>query len=408
MSPELIDFSNVVFRFVHIVAAIMWIGNSLLFTWMEINLIKDPKNENSLGHMNMLHAGGVFFLDKRVIDPKAIPERLHVFKWQSYMTWISGFILLVMIFYTSPGTLLLDPSKSDMTGWEASLISLASIVLAWFVYDAVWKSPLKKSPAAAIAVMAVLLGGYAVWIDQFYNSRFVYLQIGAMIATTMSANVRFVIIPNQKKIMKNLQEGKPHDLELGRQAKLRSLTNHYVTFPVIFLMLSAHFPTLYGDEHYLLIGAVIVAALVIIKWMMNLYNQFSEWLFVSMATFVLASFAIVGIKLLPTSGEAMADVSPAVSELIVQGEKLYRSNGCNACHQPLDSAIAPSVHGIYGTERRLTSGEFVLADEAYLAESIVDASAKVVDGYAPSMPGYATVFSEEEIEQLVAYIKSLN
>ena len=117
MSPDLIEFSNVVFRFVHVLAAIMWIGNSLLFTWMEVNFIKDPnKNpEGAVGHMNMLHAGGVYFLEKRVIDPTAIPERLHVFKWQSYMTWISGAILLIMTFYTRPGTLMLDPSKTDFS-----------------------------------------------------------------------------------------------------------------------------------------------------------------------------------------------------------------------------------------------------------------------------------------------------
>ena len=139
MSPDLIEFSNVVFRFVHVLAAIMWIGNSLLFTWMEVNFIKDPnKNpEGAVGHMNMLHAGGVYFLEKRVIDPSAIPERLHVFKWQSYMTWISGAILLIMTFYTRPGTLMLDPSKTDMLGWVATAISIFSIIIAWFAYDLV-------------------------------------------------------------------------------------------------------------------------------------------------------------------------------------------------------------------------------------------------------------------------------
>jgi len=411
MSPELIEFSNVVLRFVHVVAAIMWIGNSLLFTWMEINFIKDPdKNrKDALGHMNMLHAGGVYFLEKQKLNPDAIPPRLHVFKWQSYTTWLSGFVLLALTFYTRPGTLLLDPSKTDMAGWQASLISAVSLVVAWLVYDAVFRSPLRKRPPVAIGVLVAAFFGYALWIDQFYNGRFVYLQLGAMAATTMTANVFFVIIPNQKKIMKALQEGKPHDLEIGRQAKLRSLTNHYVTFPVIFLMLSAHFPSLYGDEYYLLLMAVIVTCLVIIKWMMNVYNNFSQWQFVAIATFVFGCFAVFQIKTFPAprpDGEQLTSM-PVVSTLAAEGEELFQVKGCNACHQPVDSSIAPTLHGLFGKERRLTNGETVVADRAYLAESILNARTKVVEGYPPSMPGYESVFTEDEVRKLVAYIHSL-
>jgi Predicted membrane protein len=409
MNTELIEFFNVVLRFTHIVAAIMWIGNSLLFTWMEINLIKDPENKNSLGYMNMLHAGGVFFLDKRVIDPNDIPARLHVFKWQSYTTWLSGIALIVLTFYTRSGTLLLDPSKSDLLGWHASLISALSIIAAWFIYDAIWKSPLKKVPAAAVAVLALGLIGYAYWIDGFFNSRFVYLQVGAMIATTMTANVRFVIIPNQKKIMAALLEGKPHDLELGRQAKLRSLTNHYVTFPVIFLMLSAHFPILYGNRLYIPIMIIIAVSLVIIKWMMNLYNKFSDWLFASVATFILGTGGVALCIFLPNMGAKPVDTNtPAISSTAIKGKELFSSKGCSACHLPVDSSIAPSLHGIYGTERPLTDGSSVLADEAYIKHSIQFSTDQVSKGYAPAMPSFDKALSEEELNQLVAYIESLS
>lgn len=411
MSPELIEFFNVVFRFTHIVAAIMWIGNSLLFTWMEINFIKDPsKNaKGAIGHMNMLHAGGVYFLEKRVIDPNDIPDRLHVFKWQSYMTWISGAVLLILTFYTRPGTLMLDPSKSDMAGWMATVISIVSLILAWVVYDLIWHSPLKKKPAAAAAVLTVSLFAYAYWIDGFFNGRFVLLQLGAMIGTTMSANVRFVIIPNQKKIMKALLEGKPHDLEAGHQAKMRSLTNHYVTFPVIFLMISAHFPSIYGEHYYLPIVFVISACLVFIKYMMNIYNEFSDWLYASIAAFVVGVGAVMLIMILPHKSPELAagELPTVLSENAISGKELFGTKGCVACHQPVSSSIAPTLVGIYGTERKLASGETVVADEAYLRESIVQARAQVTQGYAPSMPGYEGVFTEDELTQLVAYIKSI-
>ena len=410
MSPDIIEFSNVVFRFVHVLAAIMWIGNSLLFTWMEVNFIKDPKKnpEGAIGHMNMLHAGGVYFLEKRVINPSAIPERLHVFKWQSYMTWISGAILLIMTFYTRPGTLMLDPSKTDMVGWMATAISLFSIIVAWFVYDLIWRSPLKTKPWAAATVLTVSLFIYAYWIDGFFNGRFVLLQIGAMIATTMSANVRFVIIPNQKKIMTALLEGKPHDLDAGHQAKMRSLTNNYVTFPVIFLMLSAHFPSIYGDPYYLPIVFIIGAGLVVIKHMMNIYNEFSEWLEVSIATFVLCVGAVLMIMFIPDPVLKDDNGLPIqMTEEALLGQKLYAAKGCVACHQSVSSSIAPSLVGIYGTERRLASGTSVIADDAYLRESILWSTAKVSYGYAASMPGYDDAFSEEEVSQMIAYIKSL-
>ena len=412
MSPELVEFLNIVLRFVHVVAAIMWIGNSLLFTWMEINFVKDPKKgDDSLGEMNMLHAGGVYFLEKRVLDPRNIPEKLHVFKWQSYTTWLSGAFLLITTFYTRSGTLMLDPSKTDMFGWMAITISIVSIIGAWVVYDLVWHSPLKKKPWAAIAVLIVGFFGYAFWLDTFFNGRFVLLQLGAMMATTMSANVRFVIIPNQKKIMDALLEGKPHDLEKGLQAKLRSLTNHYVTFPVIFLMLSAHFPSIYGDPYYLPIVFVICVCLVVIKYMMNLYNKFSDWLYVCIAAFVFGVGAVIMIKYIPDPAPETVDggepIPVVVSQTAILGEKLFKDKGCMACHQPAATTIAPSLYGIYNTERELASGETVMADDAYLRESILNSRAKVSKGFAPSMPGYEGVFSYEQADQLVAYIKTL-
>ncbi|MEM1221176.1 MAG: urate hydroxylase PuuD [Verrucomicrobiota bacterium] len=403
MSPEFVDFFNVVFRFVHVVAAIMWIGDSLLFVWLEQNLIKRNKDKSLIGEMDMLHGGGVFHLQKRVLDPLNLPKPLHEFKWQSYTTWLSGFTLLVTTFYTRSGTLLLDPSKTDMLGWQASLISLGSIIGGWIIYDQVWQSPLKKRPAAAVALLATAFLIYANWINGFFNGRFVYLQLGAMLATTMTANVYFRIIPNQKKFMAELAEGKPHNLEYGRQAKLRSMMNHYVTFPVIFLMLSSHAPVTYGDDHNLIIMCIIIVGLVIIKWMMNLYQTFTEWLYVSITVFTMAVFGVVAVKSLP----APPSTGPALSAAAISGQQVFSTKGCIACHQPVTSSIAPSLHGLYGRERPLANGESVLADEAYLTESILYSNAKVAQGFAPAMPGFEGVLSDEEVSDLVEYIKAI-
>ncbi|MCZ6674163.1 MAG: urate hydroxylase PuuD, partial [Verrucomicrobia bacterium] len=229
MDAGLIEFFNIVFRFIHIVAAIMWIGNSLLFTWMEINLLEDKENDESLGNMNMLHGGGIFFLEKRVIKPDEIPSRLHIFKWQSYTTWISGFILLVSVFYTRGGTLLLDPSKTDLPAYMGLVISLGSLIGGWLFYDLLWRSPIRNQTIVGLLITFAAILIYASWLETVFNGRAVYLQMGAMLGTWMSANVRFHIMPNQDKMMASLLEGKPHDLKVGKQAKIRSWHNHYIT-----------------------------------------------------------------------------------------------------------------------------------------------------------------------------------
>jgi uncharacterized membrane protein len=407
MEAGLIEFFNIVFRFIHIVAAIMWIGNSLLFTWMEINLLEDKENEDSLGYMNMLHGGGIFFLQKRIIKPDEIPARLHIFKWQSYTTWISGFILLVSVFYTRGGTLLLDPSKTDLPAYMGLVISLGSLIGGWLVYDLLWRSPIGNQAWLGLLITFALILGYASWLETVFSGRAVYLQMGAMMGTWMSANVRFHIMINQNKMMAALREGKAHDLKAGKQAKIRSWHNHYITFPVIFLMLSAHFPSTYGSDRNISIIAVVIVALIIIKHMMNSYRTIPRWKEIIYATFLAGTVSVYGLMTLPPLfGGTIETVQ--LSPEAEAGSKVFASMGCQACHLPIAGTIAPSLVDLIGREREFADGTKLIADEAYLRESIMFSTAKVVKGFTPAMPPYATVIQEEQLNQLVAYVKSLS
>ena len=403
----MIEFFNIVFRIIHIVAAIMWIGNSLLFTWFEINLLEDKDNDESLGSMNMLHGGGVFFLQKRVINPDEIPGRLHIFKWQSYTTWISGFILLASVFYTRGGILLLDPSKTDMAGIMGMVISVVSLIGGWLFYDLLWRSRLRNYPRTGLLVCFVALIVFGVWLDTVFNGRAVYLQMGAMLGTMMSANVFFHIMTNQKKMMDALREGKPHDLKLGKQAKIRSLHNHYITFPVIFLMLSAHFPSTYGSERSIAIAAVIIVALVVIKHMMNSYRTNPRWKEIILATFVVGTVLTYGLMTIPPVFGESATVGQ-LSFDAEAGSQIFISAGCQTCHLPQAGTIAPSLYGLIGREREFVDGSTLIADEAYVRESISAPTARVVKGYAPVMPALAGVLEAAQLDQLVAYIQSLS
>jgi uncharacterized membrane protein len=399
----MIEFLNITFRMIHVVAAIMWIGNSLLFTWFELNLRKnDEDGDASLGSMNMLHGGGIFFLQKRIIDPKEIPQRLHIFKWQSYTTWISGFILLVSLFYTRGGTLLLDPSKTDLPAYMGAVISLGSIIGGWIFYDLIWRSPLKNKEWLGLLICFAGLIGYGYWLNTVFNGRAVYLQMGTMLGTMMSANVFFHIMTNQAKMMAALLEGKPHDLNLGKQAKIRSTHNHYITFPVIFLMLSAHFPATYGSANNIAIAAVMIITLAIIKHLMNCYHSLPRWKEYLALTFLAGTAAVYALINLPHADR------PALSPAAMAGEKVFSSMGCQACHLPEAGTIAPTLYGLVGREREFVDGTRLIADDGYIRESIVNSTAKVVKGYVPAMPPYANVISDEQLDQLTAYIKSLS
>ena len=399
MSPELIDFFNIIFRYTHVVAAIMWIGNSLLFTWMEINLLKRDDDDDLIGYLDMLHGGGVFHLQKRQLRPNAIPKPLHWFYWQSYTTWLSGFALLVTYFFTRADTLILDPAKTDLPGYAGILISLGGIFGGWFLFDLYWRSPLKNYLTAGGIFWFFMVVAYTTALDTVFNARAVYLQVGMTLGSFMTANVFFHIIPNQKKIMKALQEGEEHSLNVGKAAKFRSLANHYITYPVIFMMLSAHFPILYGSEQNVLILALIIAALIIVKLMMNQRNSFKPWLAVLIGTFVATTASIAAILSIPQP--SASQLSPAAEG----GKVVFSQLGCVACHQGANISIAPNLSGLFGKTRELADNTEVLVNEAYLRESILAPNAKIAKGYAPAMPIYGPIVNEAQVNHLIAYIK---
>ena len=373
---------------------------------MEINLIApqpDEEKRGKLGHLDMLHGGGVFHLEKRLIDPVKIPVPLHWFMWQSYTTWISGALLLVTVFYIHGGAALLNAGSQDLQGWGAIGLSVAGILGWWVIYDTIWRSKLKEMPKIAIPLTLLLLMGAAYFFNQFFNGRALYLQIGAMLGTSMSANVLIHIILNQKRFMASLLAGKPHDMKYGKAAKTRSLHNHYITFPVLFMMLSAHFPQVTSAGQKVPILAVIILALMCVKHLMNSRTRFKHWAVSIFGTFVAACLLIAGLLSVP---EANAKAGVEVDPRVAAGAKLFVSQGCAACHQEGAAQLGPSLVGVFGRKEVLADGSTVLADDAYLHESIRQPQAKVVKGFAAAMPSYAHL-PEADVDALVAYLKSL-
>lgn len=400
------EWINVLFRFAHVVAGIMWIGNSLLFTWMELNLLK-PENDRDpdlLGELDMLHGGGAFHLEKRLMHADAIPERLHWFKWQSYTTSLTGFILMGALFYSN-GNALLDATRTNLSAGAASWLSIGGLLAGWLIYDTIWRSPLGKRPLLGLLASLACLFGCAVFFGHVFNGRALYLQIGAMMGTCMSANVFVHIMGCQHKFMRSLRAGAPHDLELGKRAKSRSMHNHYMTYPVVFLMLSAHFPRLYAADWKVPVLAVLILALMAVKYLMNTRYHFKQWLPAIFGVVALAA-VLIGVFLKQTSSAAQGG-GQAVDPAIAAGKMVFEAQTCATCHLQGSSQIAPSLYGLHGSMQTLADGSQVLADEAYLRRSILEPQSQIVNGYAPAMPPFAGRISDADLSNLIAYLKSL-
>ncbi|OJT21439.1 hypothetical protein BO221_26840 [Archangium sp. Cb G35] len=272
MSAFIHEWLNLLVRWVHVIAAIMWIGDSFLFMWLDSHLTAPsrPREGAVVGELWMTHSGGFYEVVKRKsLAQGEMPDTLYWFKWESYTTWISGFLLLIIVFHLNGASLLIDPGVYPLTSWQAIAISLGLLPVAYGVYELLWKTPLAKNNRVFAAVGFVLITGLAYVLTHLFSARGAFLQVGATLGTIMAANVFFRIIPAQRYMLAMTREGKPVDTTLGLRAKGRSIQNHYLTLPVLFTMISNHFPSTYGgSKPWLVLGLLFVVGAGL-KYVMN-------------------------------------------------------------------------------------------------------------------------------------------
>ena len=257
-------------RWLHIVTAIAWIGSSFYFIALDLGLRQRPGlPAGAHGEEWQVHGGGFYHIQKYLVAPAEMPEHLTWFKWESYATWLSGFAMLAVVYYAGADLFLIDRNVLDVSQPVAILISLASLALAWIFYDLMCKSPLAKNDTALMLVLYVFLVIMAWGYTQVFSGRAAFLHLGAITATVMSANVALVIIPNQKIVVADLIAGRKPDPKYGKIAKTRSLHNNYLTLPVIFLMLSNHYPLAYATEFNWVIASLVFIIGVLIRHYFN-------------------------------------------------------------------------------------------------------------------------------------------
>jgi uncharacterized membrane protein len=253
---ELLD---VIFRWAHLIAGIMWIGNSMLFNWLDRNLEKSASlSRLSQGKIYMLHSGAFYDVEKKLLEPGELPATLHWFKWQNFTTWATGISLLVIVYYMGK-TPLVDPAVKDMSTGVAITLSVSALFTAWVIYDGLWRTLGETNPRVATVLSIALLFGSIFAFAQIFNGPAAYMQTGVMIGTLMTGNVWMVIVPSQRALVDATKTGKEQDASLSIRAKQRSIHNNYLTFPLLFIMISNHFPAATGHAlNWLVLIAVMV------------------------------------------------------------------------------------------------------------------------------------------------------
>ncbi len=243
----LTDWLSLLARWFHLIVGAGWIGTSFYFNWLNNNVrpVDDDETGELAGALWSVHGGAFYQVRKIKGAPRALPETLHWFKWEAYLTWISGVSLLLLVYWMQAGTSMVPPG-SDLAPWAAASIGVGSLALGWVVYDLLCRSPLSRHPRVFAALGFSLLCAAAWGLSELLSPRAAYIHVGAMVGTMMALNVFFVIIPGQKKMVDALLAGREPEIDAGAAGSLRSLHNNYFTLPVLFIMVSNHFPFTYG------------------------------------------------------------------------------------------------------------------------------------------------------------------
>ena len=323
------DWLTFAIRWLHVITAMAWIGTSFYFIALDLGLHR-TKNlpDKAYGEEWQVHGGGFYHVQKYLVAPDQMPDHLTWFKWESYATWISGAALLMVMYWAGAELYLIDPTKSDLSLTVAILLSAGSLALGWIIYDFLCKSTLGYRPNMLMFLLFVLLVAMAWGYDQVFTGRAALLHLGAFTATIMTANVFFIIMPNQRIVVNDLTNGRTPDVEYGRIAKLRSTHNNYLTLPVIFLMLSNHYPLAFASEFNWLIASLVFLMGVSIRHYFNTIHARKgapNW------TWLVTSFLFIIIMWLSTFGIENSD--PLSNEMSEKEEVFSLAGGFDEVHE---------------------------------------------------------------------------
>lgn len=348
MPAHLNEWLNLIIRWMHLIAGISWIGSSFFFMWMDSHL-EEPKERNDRkkdveGELWMVHSGGFYLVEKYLIKPGWVPEKLHWFKWEATFTWITGFFLLGIVYYMGGGLYLIKP-ESGISSGVATGIGLGVLAGSWLVYDLMWKYVFADNAKVGSVVSFAMAMAIAYGLSFVFSGRGMFIHIGAMFGTLMVANVWMRILPAQQKMIDATQRGEVPDYTPGKRAKQRSVHNNYMTFPVLFIMLSNHFPSTYGHTHNWLILAGIIVCGAGIRHFMNVKTPFSK---VALVSSIAGLFGLFFYTAPPAQAPAAASSQGVAAEKVDFAQvQTIMQNRCTTCHaaKPTDEVFKTAPQG---------------------------------------------------------------
>jgi uncharacterized membrane protein len=383
VSDAVSDWADLGLRWLHVIAATAWIGTSFYFVLLDQSL-RPPKDASDAGagvggELWEVHGGGFYHVQKYVVAPPRLPDHLAWFKWEAYTTWLSGFGLMLVLYYLEASSALVKPGD-DLEPWLAVTVSIVLLAAAWIVYDLLNRVVSDGRVLWPVLFVLVALSAWASY--ELFSPRAAWLQVGAMIGTVMAANVFFVIIPAHWELIRAKEAGREPDPRPGIQAKQRSIHNNYLTLPVLVTMLAGHFPFAYGADHAWL---VLLALMLIGAWARLFFNlrhggRTHWWMPVAGA----AAFVALAAAVERQDGPASASTTPVEIE---RGEQVFATAGCGACH----TLAAAGAAGTVGP-----SLDAAKPNAALVAD-------RVRDGQG-AMPSFAGRLTPEEIDAVAAYV----
>lgn len=397
-----LDWGEFALRWLHVITAIAWIGSSFYFIALDLGLRRHEGLPDLVnGEEWQVHGGGFYHIQKYLVAPPTLPEHLTWFKWESYATWLSGFALMAVVYYVGADIYLIDAEKAELPLWGAIGLSLAVLAVGWVGYNALCRSPLGDNPTALMLALYVILVLLAYGLDQIFTGRAAFLHLGAVTATIMSFNVLMIIIPNQRIVVADLKAGRTPDAKYGKIAKVRSTHNNYLTLPVIFFMLSNHYPLAHSTDYSWIIAALVFLMGVSIRHYFNSNHARKgspRW---TWGVTIVLFLAIMALSLAPLFSHKSYD-EPALSELSLTEQQIKLAQSphyedvrdvvlgrCSMCH-----ASEPFYDGV----RWPPKGVMLETDSQILRQAHVIVTQS---GLSHAMPPANVSYMEDEERQLL-------
>lgn len=345
MNPVILEWANLLVRWFHVIVGIGWIGTSFFFIWLDAHLTQKPDGDKySSGEIWLIHSGGYYEVEKRkYVPPERIPS-LHWFKWEAYLTGISGLLLLAIVYYLGGSGFMVDQRVADLTQLEAVGIGAGTVAVAFIIYEAMWRSPLSRYEGLMNLVCFLILVGIAWGLAHLLSGRAAYMHVGALLGIIMVQNVLFVIQPSQRRMVRANAAGQVPDPAWGHAAKQRSVHNNYITLPVVFVMISNHFPVTYGQAYNWIVLIVLFVAAAGVRYYLNTHDKGGK-----AAPYVLggAVVAVIGLALVTSAPIERGAVAGTEKVSFAQVHSIFaqRCTQCHAAH-PTDDMFHDPPNGV--------------------------------------------------------------